>query len=64
MLTKSEQPIVTLDMTVRRYKDDDLESVVTLFTEAVRHVSIQDYSPVQVAAWAPSRPTLLIGASE
>jgi len=46
-------------MIVRRYKDDDLGSVVTLFTETVRHVNIHDYSSEQVAAWAPQPPDLV-----
>jgi putative acetyltransferase len=46
-------------MIVRRYKEDDFESVVTMFTETVRHVNIHDYSSEQVAAWAPQRPDLV-----
>jgi GNAT superfamily N-acetyltransferase len=46
-------------MIIRRYHDDDLESVVTLFTETVYHVSIRDYSSEQVAAWAPQPPDLM-----
>jgi putative acetyltransferase len=45
-------------MIVRRYKDDDLEPVAALFTETVRHVNSHDYSPEQVAAWAPRPPDL------
>ncbi len=45
-------------MMIRRYHDDDLESVVTLFTETVHQVSIRDYSSEQVAAWAPRPPDL------
>jgi GNAT superfamily N-acetyltransferase len=46
-------------MIIRRYNDDDLESVVTLFTETVHQVSIHDYSSEQVAAWAPQPPDLI-----
>jgi putative acetyltransferase len=46
-------------MIVRRYNDGDLESVVILFTETVHHVSINDYSSEQVAAWAPQPPNLI-----
>ena len=46
-------------MIVRRYNDDDLESLVTLFTETVDHVSIRDYSLEQVSAWAPNPPDLI-----
>jgi putative acetyltransferase len=45
-------------MIVRLYKDNDLESVATLFTEAVHHVNIHDYSSEQLAAWAPRPPDL------
>jgi putative acetyltransferase len=45
-------------MIIRQYKDDDLESVVTLFTDTVRHINIRDYSSEQVAAWAPQPPDL------
>ncbi len=45
-------------MIIRRYNDDDLESVVKLFTETVHQVSIHDYSSEQVAAWAPQLPDL------
>jgi putative acetyltransferase len=45
-------------MTVRQYKDADLESVVALFTDTVRRVNIRDYSSEQVAAWAPQPPDL------
>ena len=51
--------IVTTCMIVRLYKDDDLESVATLFTETVHHVSIHDYSSEQIAAWAPQPPDLI-----
>ena len=45
-------------MIVRRYQDGDFEPVVTLFTGTVRQVNIRDYSPEQVAAWAPQPPNL------
>jgi GNAT superfamily N-acetyltransferase len=45
-------------MIVRRYQDDDLESVAALFTETVRQVNIRDYTAEQVAAWAPRPPDL------
>lgn len=45
-------------MIVRRYSDDDLEAVATLFTETVRQVNSHDYSPEQIAAWAPRPPDL------
>ncbi len=46
-------------MTVRRYRDDDLESVIALFTDTVRHVNTQDYSSEQIAVWSPQPPDLI-----
>ncbi|HEY1662381.1 MAG TPA: GNAT family N-acetyltransferase [Verrucomicrobiae bacterium] len=46
-------------MNIRRYKNGDLESMVSLFTETVRQVNIRDYSPEQVEAWAPKPPDLI-----
>jgi len=43
---------------IRQYTDNDLESVVGLFTDTVRHVNIRDYSAEQIAAWAPQPPDL------
>jgi putative acetyltransferase len=40
-------------MIVRTCQDSDLEPVATLFINTVRHVNSQDYSPEQIAAWAP-----------
>ena len=45
-------------MIIRRYDDSDLESIVTLFTESVRHVNILHYSEEQVVAAAPRPPDL------
>jgi len=45
-------------MIIRRYDDSDLESIVTLFTESVRHVNILHYSAEQVTAAAPQPPDL------
>lgn len=45
-------------MTIRQYKEDDLESVVDLFINTVRQVNIRDYTSEQVAAWAPQPPDL------
>ena len=40
-------------MQIRPYQADDLRHVVTLFTETVHRVSSRDYTPEQVAVWAP-----------
>jgi len=43
-------------MTVRPYIPSDLEPVIGLFTETVRRINSRDYSPEQIAAWAPLPP--------
>ena len=45
-------------MIARRYKDGDLEPIVAVFTDTVRQVNVQHYSPDQIAAWAPRPPDL------
>ena len=45
-------------MTIRQYQNEDLASVANLFTATVRHVNPRDYSPEQIAAWAPEPPDL------
>ena len=45
-------------MTIRLFKDDDLGSVAALFTDTVWRVNSRDYSPEQIAAWAPKPPDL------
>jgi putative acetyltransferase len=42
----------------RPYRASDLEAVVALFGRSVREVGSRDYSPEQVAAWAPDPPDL------
>lgn len=39
-------------MIIRRYREEDLPQIVTLFYETVHHVNIRDYTPKQVDAWA------------
>jgi ribosomal protein S18 acetylase RimI-like enzyme len=48
-----------LRMTIRPYNQDDLEAVAALFTATVRHINIADYSPEQIAVWAPQPPDLV-----
>lgn len=43
---------------IRAYRPADLDEVVAVFTRAVREVARRDYSPEQVAAWAPDVPDL------
>jgi putative acetyltransferase len=38
---------------IRKYADQDLPLITTLFTETVRWVNSRDYSTEQIEAWAP-----------
>ena len=38
---------------IRIYRPDDLEALIDLFNGSVRKIAGRDYSPSQVAAWAP-----------
>ncbi|NUN68562.1 MAG: GNAT family N-acetyltransferase [Bacteroidetes bacterium] len=38
---------------IRPYKDNDAPVLITLFTETVRRINISDYTPEQIAVWAP-----------
>ena len=40
-------------MTIRPFTDADLPAVVSLFTETVHRINARDYSPAQLAVWAP-----------
>lgn len=37
---------------MRRYRDDDLDTVISIFQRAVREAASRDYSPMQIAAWS------------
>lgn len=43
-------------MEVRPYEKRDAPGIVNLFYDTVRSVNLADYSPQQVAAWAPEVP--------
>jgi putative acetyltransferase len=43
---------------VRPYRPGDAGAVARLFTDTVRAVNSLDYSPEQIAAWAPEPPDL------
>src|SRR6266853_2030857 len=45
-------------MNVRPYKAEDAPTLVRLFTETVRTINADDYSPEQLAAWAPDPPNM------
>ena len=38
---------------IRDYKDTDSEALAEIFSRAVRQIAKRDYSPAQIAAWAP-----------
>jgi putative acetyltransferase len=40
-------------MPVRDYEPNDLRAIVAVFQRSVREVARRDYSPAQVAVWAP-----------
>jgi putative acetyltransferase len=40
-------------MVIRDARPDDTGELIALFKDTVRHVNLADYSPAQVAAWAP-----------
>ena len=40
-------------MILRRYVPADLDALIRLFHESVHRIAIRDYTPDQVAAWAP-----------
>jgi putative acetyltransferase len=45
-------------MDVRSYKPEDTVSLSRLFTETVHSISTTEYSPEQLAAWAPDPPDI------
>lgn len=45
-------------MIIRQYQESDAGAIVSLFTETVRRVNIQDYTPEQVEVWAPRNPDM------
>ena len=46
-------------MILRRHRDKDLEPIAVLFTDTVRQVNVQHYSPEQISVWAPKPPDLI-----
>jgi putative acetyltransferase len=41
-------------ITIRSYRDEDVDSVVAIFRDAARSTAGRDYSESQVRAWAPN----------
>lgn len=46
-------------MRIRVYKPDDLESVLKIFFDNVHKVCANDYTELQLDAWAPKNPDVL-----
>lgn len=42
-------------MYLRRYKNEDLKELITLFKETVHTVNAKDYSPEEIKAWTFSK---------
>ncbi|HJT42838.1 MAG TPA: GNAT family N-acetyltransferase [Rhizomicrobium sp.] len=40
-------------ITIRDYQECDCETLAQIFIRAVRQIARRDYSPAQIAAWAP-----------
>jgi putative acetyltransferase len=38
---------------VREYRSSDRQAVISVFERSVREINSRDYSPAQIAAWAP-----------
>lgn len=43
-----------MNATIREAGDDDFAAIGQLFFETIREVNLRDYTPQQVAAWAPA----------
>jgi putative acetyltransferase len=43
---------VASEITIRRYRESDLDDVIAVFQAAIRETAARDYSPLQIAAWA------------
>jgi putative acetyltransferase len=43
---------------LRSYRSEDAAAVARVFTDSVRSIGTADYSPEQLAAWAPEPPDL------
>jgi len=43
---------------IRDYQNGDCEALADIFTRAVRQIARRDYSPAQIAAWAPEERDL------
>jgi putative acetyltransferase len=41
-----------VNVSIRKYRPQDLDGVIDVFIRAIREIASKDYSPAQVAAWA------------
>lgn len=41
------------EISLRRFREDDLPTLIELFRDTIRRVNVRDYTPEQVQAWAP-----------
>lgn len=39
-------------VSIRRYRDTDLDAVIAVFQRAVREIAVRDYDAAQIAAWS------------
>src|SRR5258708_32440760 len=49
MRDAKESPMIK----IRDYQDSDCEALADIFSRAVHQIARRDYSPAQIAAWAP-----------
>ncbi len=45
-------------MRIRPYEAKDASAIAAIFFDSVRQGALRDYSPAQVAAWAPTMPDM------
>jgi putative acetyltransferase len=48
--------ISTCSVLIRGYRPQDCRSLADLYTDTIRRVASSDYTPAQIAAWAPIPP--------
>lgn len=53
---------VIFNMSVRKYRSEDLSEILKLFYDTVHSVCKADYTLAQLDAWAPRRPIPNVGA--
>jgi putative acetyltransferase len=48
---------------IRDYQESDCQALAEIFTRAVRQIARRDYSPAQIAAWAPDTRDMAVFAA-